>query len=261
MLMEHTQSRENREGNSSSRDSYRYDNDQSQKGRWHDGGGGQRHDRDVVWQPSINGGGRGYGRGRGRFNRPYSGNVRDGFDHPSYPNTGTRNQEYVEGNDNSNRSRPHDKHSEDHMKDSSPDRNDRARPTDKQYEDHARDQSPDRSSNEQYQYIQGAECGTNNKSMNWNQSQSQHYQGNCGKSDQGYQQGYDNQFDGKQDYYNYTGSQGQGGYGAYGNQQSSNLNYRHNKNWNQQEQHGYWDGNKQKEFPKDRRPRNRVNVS
>ena len=251
--MEHTQSRENREGNSSSRESYRYDNDQSQKGRWHDGG--------REWQPNINGGGRGYGRGRGRFNRPYSGNVRDGFDHPSYPNTGTRNQEYVEGNDNSNRSKHHDKRSEYHMRDANPDRNDRARPTDKQYEDHARDQSPDRSSNEQYQYIQGAECGTNNKSMNWNQSQSQHYQGNCGKSDQGYQQGYDNQFDGKQDYYNYTGSQGQGGYGAYGNQQSSNLNYRHNKNWNQQEQHGYWDGNKQKEFPKDRRPRNRVNVS
>ena len=36
--MEHTQSRENREGNSSSRD-----NDQSQKGRWHDGGGGPRN--------------------------------------------------------------------------------------------------------------------------------------------------------------------------------------------------------------------------
>ena len=257
--MEHTQSRENREGNSSSRDSYRYDNDQSQKGRWHDGGGGQRHDRDVVWQPSINGGGRGYGRGRGRFNRPYSGNVRDGFDHPSYPNTGTRNQEYVEGNDNSNRSKHHDKRSEYHMRDANPDRNDRARPKDKQYEDHARDQSPDRSSNEQY--IQGAECGTNNKSMNWNQSQSQHYQGNRGKSDQGYQQGCGNQFDGKQDYYNYKGSQGQGRYVAYGNQQSSNLNYKHNKNWTQQEQYGYWDGNKQKEFPMDRRPRNRVNVS
>jgi hypothetical protein len=39
--------------------------------------------------------------------------------------------------------------------------------------------------------------------MNWNQSQSQHYQGNCGKSDQGYQQGYDNQFDdlGKSHYF------------------------------------------------------------
>jgi hypothetical protein len=248
--MEHTQSRENREGNSSSRESYRYDNDQSQKGRWHDGG--------REWQPNINGGGRGYGRGRGRFNRPYSGNVRDGFDHPSYPNTGTRNQEYVEGNDNSNRSKHHDKRSEYHMRDANPDRNDRARPKDKQYEDHARDQSPDRSSNEQYQ---GAECGTNNKSMNWNQSQSQHYQGNRGKSDQGYQQGCGNQFDGKQDYYNYKGSQGQGRYVAYGNQQSSNLNYKHNKNWTQQEQYGYWDGNKQKEFPMDRRPRNRVNVS
>jgi hypothetical protein len=96
--------------------------------------------------------------------------------------------------------------------------------------------------------------------MNWNQSQSQHYQGNCGKSDQGYQQGYDNQFDGKQDYYNYTGSQGQGGYGAYGNQQSSNWDYKHNKNWNQQEPYGYWDDSKHEEFPKDRRPRNRVNV-
>jgi hypothetical protein len=40
--MEHTQSRENREGNSFSRDSYRYDNDQSQKVRWHDGGGNFR---------------------------------------------------------------------------------------------------------------------------------------------------------------------------------------------------------------------------
>jgi hypothetical protein len=253
--MEHTQSRENREGNSSGRDRYRYDNDQSQKGRFHDGGGGQRHDRGVGWQPNRNGGGRGYDRGRGRYdNRPHSGNVRDDFGRPSYPNTGTRNQEHIERNDNSNSSRHHDKRAEDYMRYASPDRNDRARPKDKQYEDHARDQSPDRSSNEQY--IQGAECGTNNKSMNWNQSQSQHYQGNRGKSDQGYQQGY-----GKQGYHNYTGSQGQGRYGAYGNQQSSNLNYRHNKNWNQQEQHGYWDGNEQKEFPKDRRPRNRVNVS
>jgi hypothetical protein len=67
-------------------------------------------------------------------------------------------------------------------------------------------------------------------------TQSKHYQGNSGNSEQVYQQGYDNQYDGKQDYY--SGSQGQGRYGAYGNQQSSNWNYNHNKYWNQQ------DGNK-----------------
>ena len=204
--------------------------------------------------------GRGNDRGRGSYNRsyntPFRGN-RGGFGRPPYQSTGNRNQEYDEKNDYGKRSRPDDKHSEDHRRDSSPDRSDRARHKDKQYEDHARDQSPDRSSSQPY--IQGAECGTN-KSINRNPNQSQNYQGNRGNSDQGYQPGYDNQSNGKQDYF--AGSQGQGWHGAYGNRQSSNWNYTHNKYWKQQEQYGYWDDNKQKEFPKDSwRPRNRVNVS
>jgi hypothetical protein len=134
------------------------------------------------------------------------------------------------------------------MRDPIPDRNDRVRHKDKQNEDHAREPSPDRSSNEQY--TQRAECVRNNDSVKWKQGQFKHYQGKSGNSEQVYQQGYDYQYDGKQDYY--SGSQGQGRYGAYGNQQSSNWNYNHNKYWNQQ------DGNKQEEFQKDRRPRNRV---
>ena len=88
--------------------------------------------------------------------------------------------------------------------------------------------------------------------MKWKQGQSKHYQGKSGNSEQVYQQSYDYQYDGKQDYY--SGSQGQGRYGAYGNQQSFNWDYDHNKYRNQQ------DGNKQNEFKKHRRPRNRVNV-
>jgi hypothetical protein len=72
------------------------------------------------------------------------------------------------------------------------------------------------SSNEQY--TQRAECRKNDESMNWKQSQSQHYQENSGNSEQVYQQGYDNQYDGKRDYY----SQSQGRHGTYGGQQSSN---------------------------------------
>lgn len=239
--MENTQYRENSDGVSLGRGSNRYDR-----------GGGPRHDR--------NSGGRGYDWNRGRYdkNRPYSGN-RGGFGCPPNPKykysaTGYRNQEYEEMNDYSNRSRPHDKHSEDHIRDSSPDRNDRARHKDKQNEDHARDPSPDRSSN--VQYTQGAEGGRN-ESMNWNQSQQQ---GNSGNSEKVYQQGYDNKYDGKRDYY----SQGQGRYGAYGGQQCYNRGnseqYAHNNHWNQPEFYGNWDGTRQKEFPKDRRPRNRVNV-
>jgi hypothetical protein len=35
--------------------------------------------------------------------------------------------------------------------------------------------------------------------MKWKQGQSKHYQGNSGNSEQVYQQGYDNQYDGKID--------------------------------------------------------------
>lgn len=257
--MENTQFREHHDGNSSSRGSYSgYDNDQSQRDGRHGGGGGRGQDRGGVRQPSRDSGGRGYDRGRGSYNRSDN-NVSFRGNRGGYQSTGNRNQEHEERNDYRKRPRPHDKFSEDHIRDSSPDRNDRARHKDKQYEDHARDQSPDRSSNEKY--TQGAECGTNNKSINWNQSQSQHYQGNHENSGQGYQQGYEYQFDRKRDYHrDYSGSQGQGRYGAHGNQQSSNWNYKHNKDWNQQEQYGYWDGNKQKEFQKDRRSRNWVNV-
>ena len=143
------------------------------------------------------------------------------------------------------------------MRDPIPDRNDRVRHKDKQNEDHAREPSPDRSSNEQY--IQRAECVRNNDSMNWKQGQSKHYQGNSGNSEQVYQQGYDNQYDGKRDYY----SQSQGRHGTYGGKQSSNWNYKqdkHNKDRKQQEPYGYCDDSKHEEFPKDRRPSNRVNV-
>lgn len=251
--MENTQFRENHDGNSSSRGSG-YD----QRDGRHAGGGGRGQDRGGVRQHSKDGGGRGYDRDRG--GRSYRGGNRGGFGYPPNQNTSNRNQENEEKNDCSKRPRPHDKLSEDHMRDSSQDRNDRARHKDKQHENHARDQSPDRSSNEQYTQSQpqGAECGRNNNYMNWKQSNSQHYQGNSGNREQVYQQGYDIPYDGKRDYY----SQGQGRHGTYGGQQYYNYSKQdeHNKYYYQQEPYGYYDDGRQKEFPKDRRPRYRVNV-